>query len=793
MNSITRKTLLAGAVTAMSVCAQQSVAQPVLEEVIVTAQKRAQGLRDVPISISTFTGDRLKNSGVENLAEVSASVPNFKVSANTIRDTVSMRGVNSDLQSGGDQSVGIFVDGVFRGRGVQSRFAFVDMERLEVLRGPQGTLFGKNTAAGALNITSKAPTGEFDAEISGLHELEYDGYEASGHVSGPLAENLRARLYFLARETNEGWVKNRYYDSDDPQTEEWAGRLSLEWDVAENVTAQFKYEHYDFDNQGGPFEIIATSDIPAGLAPISTRMLEDMGIIDSRIDGTTNIGAGVDPFGGYVAEMDEGTSYFLEGDGREAAVKLDWLTDGGTFTAIIARSEYEFERYNDADYGPLAVANYYDAEDYKQDSVEIRFSSNSDGPIEYLAGLYYQEAQLYAAADSQFWVPSAVGALGLNGLQRINLLDQNSDTWAVFGQFTWHVTEAIRLNVGGRYTEEKKEARQAAFLYGKVPGTEPYRPVDGAQLPDAVVGVLNPLIEMGDGAHDNALALDESNFSPTVSLQWDASDEVMLYASVSRGFKSGGFNATALTGDADAAIYDPEEAMSYEVGAKMSLLGGAAELNIAVFHMVFDDIQTTQFTGNTGFVVGNAAEATSQGVELDGRWAITDRLLLSGNLGYINFEFDKYRTAGCTGRQIYDMAQAGLGQTGADCSALGINDLSGRTNQDVPEWTFSLAAQYTQPAGENYNVRFLVDMNFSDEYYATPDLDENTVQASFTKYNASIIFAPVDDKWDLSLIARNLTDEKTFSYANDVPLFPDSHFVGVEPGRTLALRGRYRF
>ncbi|MFO7550840.1 MAG: TonB-dependent receptor plug domain-containing protein [Haliea sp.] len=259
MNSITRKTLLAGAVTAISVCAQQSMAQPVLEEVIVTAQKRAQGLKDVPISISTFAGERLKNSGVENLAEVSASVPNFKVSANTIRDTISMRGVNSDLQSGGDQSVGIFVDGVFRGRGVQSRFAFVDMERLEVLRGPQGTLFGKNTAAGALNITSKAPTREFDAEISVLHELEYDGYEASGHAAGPLGENLRARMYLLARETNEGWVNNRYYDSDDPQNEEWAGRLSLDWDVAENVTAQFKYEHYDFDNQGGPFEIIATT------------------------------------------------------------------------------------------------------------------------------------------------------------------------------------------------------------------------------------------------------------------------------------------------------------------------------------------------------------------------------------------------------------------------------------------------------------------------------------------------------------------------------------------------------
>ncbi|MEH6570421.1 MAG: TonB-dependent receptor [Halioglobus sp.] len=789
MNKKFSRTLIAAAV----VLASNEVMSQMLEEVVVTAQKRAQGIQDVPISVSAFSGEKLQDSGVQNMESASDAVPNFKVSRNAIQDTISIRGVNSDLQAGGDQSVGIFLDGVFRGRGVQSRFTFADMERLEVLRGPQGTLFGKNTAAGALNITSKKPTDEFEAEISAMYESEYDATEINGYVSGPLTDSLRGRAFFVTRDRDEGWVNNSYYNSDDPQSDEWTGRLSLDWDISDSLTASFKYEHYNFDTQGGPYEIIATSDIPSALLPISTADMASLGLIDDKLNGKTSIGAGVDALGGYVPEMDEGTSYFHDGDGDEIAVKLDWELDAGTLTTILAHSEYSFDRYNDADYGPLAVANFYDSEDYEQDSLEVRFASATGGTFDYLAGIYYQSADLDATGDTQFWAPSALGALGLNGMQRIHYLDQESDTWAVFGQLTWHISDVLRLNIGGRYTEEEKNADQGAHLYAKVPATEPLNPAPGTELPDVFVSALNGLIEMGDGPHDNELKLDEDDFSPTASLQWDASDELMFYASFARGFKGGGFNAFSLMDTPEEAVYDPEEVTSYEIGGKMSLLDGAAELNIAIFHMEFEDIQTTQFTGNTGFVVGNAAQATSQGIELDGRWLATEKLMLSGNIGYIDFEFDDYLEAGCTGLQIYNMQQAGLGQSGADCSAQGINDLSGRTNQDVPELTATLAAEYTQPIGNDYDLRVVVDLNYSDEYYATADLDENTVQDSFTKYNASMIFGPLDGKWDLSLITRNLTDEKTFSYANDVPLFSDSHFVGLESGRTLAVRGRYRF
>ena len=171
-----------------------SVAHAQIEEIVVSAQKREQILQDVPISVSVISGSELERQAIPNFEDLASAVPNFGVSKNAIQDTVSIRGISSDSQAGGEQSVGIFVDGIFRGRGVQSRFAFMDVDRIEVLRGPQGTLFGKNTIAGALNITSAGPTDEFEAGVSGMYEFEHEESEIQAFVSGPLSENFIKRI-----------------------------------------------------------------------------------------------------------------------------------------------------------------------------------------------------------------------------------------------------------------------------------------------------------------------------------------------------------------------------------------------------------------------------------------------------------------------------------------------------------------------------------------------------------------------------------------------------------------------
>ena len=235
------------ALAAILVSPVQTALAQKLEEVVVTAQKREESLQDVPISVSAMSGERVTDAGIQRFQELAAYVPNFSISKQTIGDTINIRGIQSGNQAGFEQSVGTFVDDVYRGRGTQIRNAFMDLAMVEVLRGPQGTLFGKNTVAGALNIRTNGPTDEFEAMISAKYTDEFDETELEGYISGPITDTLRGRLVVLDREMDEGAIFNRFYDDDMPQTDETYGRATLAWDVTDSTTATFRYEAGDFD------------------------------------------------------------------------------------------------------------------------------------------------------------------------------------------------------------------------------------------------------------------------------------------------------------------------------------------------------------------------------------------------------------------------------------------------------------------------------------------------------------------------------------------------------------------
>ncbi|HEX7946455.1 MAG TPA: TonB-dependent receptor plug domain-containing protein, partial [Phenylobacterium sp.] len=233
-----------------------------LEEIVVTATHREASLRDVPLSISVVDGGRIADAGATRLEELTGAIPNFNVSATPIGDTISMRGVNSDAQTGAEQSVGTYVDGVFRGRGVQSRFAFLDMGRLEVVRGPQGTLFGKNTIAGALSITSARPTREPAGALTVSREFEHKENEVRAFVSGPLGDAVRARAAVQWNDLEQGWVRNAYYGETLPNFTNLAGRVSVEADLTSDLQLFARYEHGRFHVRGAPFELAALYDGP---------------------------------------------------------------------------------------------------------------------------------------------------------------------------------------------------------------------------------------------------------------------------------------------------------------------------------------------------------------------------------------------------------------------------------------------------------------------------------------------------------------------------------------------------
>jgi iron complex outermembrane receptor protein len=833
-----------------------------LEEVVVTAQKRVESLMDVPISVSALSGQKIADAGIQRAEDLAAYVPNFQVTQDPIGDKINIRGIQSGNQAGFEQSVATFVDGIYRGRGTQTRWSFLDVARVEVLRGPQPTLFGKNTVAGAINITTARPTDSFESELSAGYNVEFDESELQAMASGPLSDTVRARAVIQGREMKDGWVENKAYDEDNPASEELFGRLSLEWDIGPSTSLFMKYEAGDFDVKGNPWVMIEGGP----LSPILAAAGVSTGPVFESHMGNNGFAAMGIP-GDDVLDFGSVGSY--EGDTQEIMAQLEHQFDNGNlFTAIAGYSEYEYERFLDADQNPLPVVRFDDTEDFDQSSIEFRLTSDTGNTLEYIAGLYYQDNNMYVDGLTQFNlgtidtllggscaslpgasdsvvvgdpVGTAIGVAGLpgasaavsnacaqtaltqlllpagvTGASRYAYLDQETETLAAFTQLTWNITDTFRSTLGLRYTQEEKQASQGAWA-GEYAERDTTALTDqSAANPQALAAFLIGEFTYHEFTpNDPGLSRDEDSFTWSLNAQWDATENAMVYASASTGFKAGGFNSffmglpQGLGADSNDVDFDEEEVLSFEVGAKITLLDGSAELNIAAFHTTYDDLQASIFSGNTTFIVQNAAEATSQGVEIDGRWQVTERLMLQGSVGWLDFEYDAFPNQGCVAEQFlgfretaFQDALAAGDQVGAGiaslvvnnqaCSAAGTNDMKGRPSAHSPEWTAALVANYNQPIGD-YALDASVDVSWSDDVYRQDDLDPYSLLEAYTKVNTALVFGPSDGRWDVSLIGKNLTDEDTYSYVNDTPLFNGARQARMDQPRSFAVRGRYRF
>ncbi len=840
----------------------------VLEEVTVTAQKREESLQDVPISISAMNADQMAIMGVQRMNDITAYVPNFSMNKTPLGDSINIRGIQSGEQAGFEQSVGTFVDGLYRGRAVQSRFAFLDTAMVEVLRGPQGTLFGKNTIAGALNITSAKPTDEFESELSVGYNIDFEETEYLGYFSGPLTDTLRGRIALLHRQMDKGWVENLAYPGQYlPEIKESAARLSLEWDVSDNTLVFFKYEYGDFDVVGHPWDLRDGGPLNVFLAALGDveddNFITAMGNDPSFSDFAFGIDS--DPDG----VMDFGSNQSLDGNSEEVLLSVEHLlSSGSTLTAIAGHSTYEFQRFLDADWSPISLLRLDDDEDFEQTSLELRLTSGTGGTFEYIGGLYYQEQELttgvlrYLNASTLAPVlaggclsgggimvphPDPVAAAGLSagavaatggsaalanvcglaanidsllglapgfpGVLSYNQMNQDTDSWALFAQSTWNIREDLRLTLGVRYTEEKKRASQSVHAadFAERNKAETFNPL--------AIGLSEALFEFTTHAFtpdDPGMRRNEESLTWSVNLQYDINADAMVYASTSTGFKAGGFNSFfmgqggGLGADSRNVSFEDEEVITFEIGSKMTLLDGAAEINAAIFHTEFDDLQVAIFSGNTSFIVQNAAKATSEGIEIEGRWRATEKLILSGSFGWVDFEFDEFPNQACTSDQFlaareeaYQAALAGPGGVPAaagvallylppSCSSAGINDLKGRTAANTPEFQASLFANYLQPLG-NYVLGLTMNLNWRDKAYRQDDLDPISLDGAVLKVNATVMFAPEDGQWDVTLIGNNLTDETSFNWSNDTPLFAGSHDYTMDPSRSFTIRARLRF
>ena len=824
----TAKSLLTGCAmiaTVTAAYAQEQVAESGGEEaeksgldvIVVTAQKRSQDLQDVPVSVAVVSGSELTVLGVGSLDQMSAMVPNLQINRDTISDRISIRGIGSGEQAGFEQSVATFVDGVYRGRGVQSRFAFMDIESVEVLRGPQGTLFGKNTIAGALNIRTASPTRDFSAGVDLGYTPRFEEFTASGFVSGPLTDSVRMRLALQLRDQDKGWVVNGLSGDRYPDHTEWGGRISLEADLGPETLLRAKYEHGDWDTVGAPYEHIVAG-------PLAAVGVED--ILDRRI----NQGS-INPLTGQVdTVLDFGSIQQFSGKTDEANVQIEHgFGNGGTLTVVGSYSRYGFDRSIDADISPIALVRFDDSETMKQMTLEARYASDTGGKFEYLFGGFFLDSNLKAdgltlASIPTFYAITTAGCAAGNplvdagtafacgtssalqplvglipGVGRYAVLDQDTRTWAVFGQATARLSDSVRVTGGIRYTSESKQASQAALAT--------YSSTIRSPTADLIAAaVAQQLLEFT--AHNfSGLQRKENSITWSANIQYDATKDVMLYAQASTGFKAGGFNSfftgrtSGLGASAADVDFEEERARTYEIGAKTRILDGRAELNVAAFYTKYSNMQVAVFSGNTTFNVENAADADTRGIELDTRWKLSDRLSLSVAAAYTDFSFKRFPNQACTNAQFLAYRQAlfagSLGPaaaalTAADCAAASVNDLEGRTTVDAPKLSASTRLNLDQPIG-SYKLNATLEYSYSSSVYRQGDLDPILKTGDTHILNVVLRFGPEDGPWNLGVRLNNVLGNDEFTSGNDIPISFGSHFIQVPRPRSATFTAGLKF
>ncbi|TQV84012.1 TonB-dependent receptor [Exilibacterium tricleocarpae] len=753
----TRLSLAVGLVNAM-VAGTVAANEFVLEEIVVTAQKREQSIQDVPISVSAVSGEKIEEAGITDLANLSAYVPNLNISDGGETTNIFMRGLGSGVNFGFEQSVGMYIDGIYYGRDRQYRSPFLDLERVEVLRGPQGTLFGKNTIAGAINITTAKPTRELEGNVSVEYEPEYNTQTITGVLSGPLSDTLAGRLAVKHSET-DGFLENTLTGDDEPAEDEFVIRGTLLWEPTDTLEVITKLETAEFDTNGRNTQISEVG---------SPGLLALYRLADPAFDGELN---------DKTSKQEE----FAEIDSDNFSVTVNYDLGGFTLTSISGYSAYEFTEQQDADYSPLEVLPQAFDQDFEQLSQEIRLTSPIGGDFDYIVGFYYQTTEL----EHSRLTSGNGGPLGLDvrfgneafatPSARYTTFEQDSDSYALFAQGTWHITDTWRLTGGLRYTDEEKTADQGVD-FTRFGTTVAIDPVTEAQLHARATLFWNTF---GSFEHQfNDVDRNEEDVSPMVNLQWDVTDDVMLYTSLSKGFKGGGFNPNDVAGN--NLEFDEEEATAFEFGGKTTLADGAAQLNFALFYTEYDNLQVSSFDG-TVFVVTNAAAATTQGLEVDGIWRLTENLTVTGAFAWLDTEFDEFDTAACSVAQNP--------QNDPTCT----QDLAGEDLTFAPELTANLGVQYVRPLTDSLELRTRLDVNYSDEYQIQQDLDPADRVESHTLINASVGLASNEDNWSLALIGQNLTDEDHRTYSFDVPIQLGTHAALITPPRTLAIRATYNF
>ncbi len=728
--------------------------RPQIEEIIVTAQKREQALSNVPISVTAVSGEKLTDAGIENLTDLSEYAPNLKLVDSGLIPNIYMRGVGSGSNQGFEMSVGIFADGIHLGRPHQTRAAFMDLERAEVLRGPQSILFGKNAIAGALNLVSARPGDEFEAMLSANQAQSVEGNEYNAVISGPLTDDFGARFAYR-RKTDEGYLYNITQNRIEPGLKEDAGRLTLDWSISDTVDSSLKLEKTRREQRGRTFQTTHPGAI--------TRCTgENVRLDDIRETDTREV-ASIDAY--------------------NQTLTIEAQVGGGQLTSVSGFSGFESSDLFDADSSTVDTLALLGLENYDQFSQELRFAQEL-GTFDYIVGVFYQKSALefFEFGPTKARAGALVDAplcavneqvLAAADLERDFTID--SKAWSAFAQGTWYATERIQLTAGLRYVKENKEGYREFRIFE--PGTR-----DQAN-PVSILALDQLLIN----EHKLQREREVDVFLPSLNLQYAVTDNGMAYIAYTKGAKSGSYDARNNNGNTDPQggatrfEFDDEIADAYELGSKFKILDGSAEMNIALFDVDYEDMQVSIYDGNAGFTVTNAGSAKVQGIEIDTRWLVSESWMLGAAVALLDFEWTDYKDGPC-----YHEAPNEDEDT-ATC------DLTGRENLQTPKYTASLSGQYNRAISSTTGASFGLDVSYRDAHFISGDLDPRGLEASHHKINARIALAALDNGWTLAILGKNLTDEVVSAIGAPTALDLGGYRMATETPRSVYLETRINF
>jgi len=741
---------------------------PQLDEIIVTAQKRAENIQDVPISISAIGGDDIREKGITDMHNLATQTPNIDITPGSAGQIIRIRGLGSLANDGFEQSVGFYIDDIFYGRNSYISQGFLDLDRVEVLRGPQGTLFGKNTVAGAVNLHTKNPIYEWEASGDAtLGNFETRNYTLIGNA--PIVEDKLAIRIAGTLQNRDGYIYNTTRDLDIARVDKKFVRGKIAFDATDNLSFVASGSYNEEKDTGVGFELTKAASYSLILSRLNDPQTE--------------------------AKPDWRSS-------TDAPARTDRNTKTATLHATYTMGEYDllfvggwsrFEEAGDIDADGLAIPilqwNNYD--EYEQINAELRLVSPV-GEFEYVAGLHYFYNEYVATTDFRIINADNVTGLLVNVLENqlpigdflpqlisgvTNLLNlnrplsqlasdrldqlfiQETHSMAAFGQATWRPTDRLALVLGARISYEIKDA----FI------SQTY-----------VNSGLLLRVGLGLEEYDLEERRTEIDFSPKVSLKYNIMDEVMVFGTIASGYKAGGYNPFAE--NPDRARFEEETSTTFEGGVKAELWDGRIRSNATYFYTKFNDLQVS-VVGGTGstFLVTNASDATTQGVEWDLEALIFEGLTARVALGYTDGVFESYPNSPCP---------ASFANVLSDPNSC---DASGRPLTETPKWNISVGANGVLPlqmlwqSGPNIGFLLGFDMLYQSSTFLNLDYDPASFRGAFVRWDARAGIVDIDGRWALVVNGTNLTNRKVNFLSVDAPLQPGTHIGVLQPPRFVTV------